>query len=117
MNMACIGEPVMKSRVTLSQTIAAGMIAALAAFATTAASAAEAVQKNTNADIKSDAKAAGKGVKGAAVDVGTQIGTGTKKAYRADKAKIKKDIKDGKPGDGSYARKNDAAPTSTLGHK
>ena len=62
-------------------------------------------------------KAAGKGIKDAAVDVGHQVGTGTKKAYHSTKAKIKKDVKDGKPGDGSIAKKNDAAPTAIKGHK
>ena len=49
--------------------------------------------------------------------VGRQVGTGTKKAYRSAKTKIKKDVKDGKPGDGSIAKKNEAAPTATEGHK
>ena len=71
----------------------------------------------TGEKLKSDVKSAGKGVKNAAVNVGHQVGTGTKKAYRSAKAKIKKDVKDGKPGDGSLAKKNDAAPTATEGQK
>ena len=94
-----------------------GTIAALAAFATTAVNAADGDQKTTQEKVKSDAKAAGKGVKDAAVDVGHQVGTGTKKTYHSIKNKIKKDIKDGRPGDGSIAKKNDAAPTATEGHK
>ena len=102
----------MKSRIVLMSTIAA-----LAAFATTAVIAAEADKKYTKEEFKSDVKSAGTGVKDAAVDVGHQVATGTKKAYQSDKKKIKKDVKDGKPGDGSIAKKNDAAPTATEGHK
>jgi Ni/Co efflux regulator RcnB len=110
MNMAC-KENFMKSRIVLISTIAA-----LAAFATTAAYTADADQKYTKEKFKSDVKNAGKGVKDAAVDVGHQVGTGTKKAYRADKAKVKKDVKDGKPGDGSIAKKNDSQPVAAPGH-
>ena len=94
-----------------------GTIAALAAFATTAVNAVDTDQKYSKEEFKTDAKAAGKGVKDAAVGVGTQVGTGTKKAYHSAKAKIKKDVKDGKPGDGSIAKENEAAPTATKGHK
>ena len=107
----------MKSRIALVSTIAAGTISVLVAFATTAVNAADADQKYTKEEFKSDVKAAGTGVKDAAVDVGHQVGTGTKKAYQSDKKKIKKDVKDGKPGDGSLTKKNDAAPTATEGHK
>ncbi len=51
------------------------------------------------------------------MDVGHQVGTGTKKAYHSTRTKIKKDVKDGKPGDGSITKKNDAAPTAIEGHK
>jgi len=104
----------MKSRVALIATLAA-----LAAFATSAAYAADAAdtdKKYTKEEFKSDVKDAGKGVKDAAKDVGHQVGSGTKKAYKADKAKIKKDVKDGKPGDGSLAKKNDSQPVATPGH-
>ena len=107
----------MKSRFALISTIAAGTISVLAAFTTTAVIAADGDQKYTKEEFKSDVKAAGKGVKDAAVDVGHQVGAGTKKAYHSAKDKIKKDVKDGKPGDGSIAKKNDAAPTATEGHK
>ena len=101
----------MESRVALI-----AVFAALAAFATTAINAADAEKKYTKEEFKSDVKSAGKGIKDAAVDVGHQVGSGTKKAYRADKAKIKKDVKDGKPGDGSLAKKNDSLPVATPGH-
>ena len=102
----------MNSRVALI-----AVFAALAAFATmTAVNAADTEKKYTKEEFKSDVKGAGKGIKDAAVDVGHQVGSGTKKAYRADKAKIKKDVKDGKPGDGSLAKKNDSLPVATPGH-
>ena len=107
----------MKSRLAFISIIAAGTISVLAAFATTAVNAADADKKYTKEEFKTDVKGAGTGVKDAAVDVGHQVGTGTKKAYRGTKAKIKKDIKDGKPGDGSLAKQNDAAPTATEGRK
>ncbi len=94
-----------------------GTVAALAAFAATAVIAADGDKNYTKEEFKSDVKSAGKGVKDAAVDVGHQVGTGTKKAYKSAKTKIKKDVKAGKPGDGSIAKKNDAAPTATEGHK
>ena len=101
----------MKSRFALI-----AVLAALAAFATTAVNAADAEKKYTKEEFKSDVKNAGKGMKDAAVDVGHQVGSGTKKAYKADKAKVKKDVKDGKPGDGSLAKKNDSLPVATPGH-
>ncbi len=107
----------MKSRVALVRTIAAGAIVAMAAFAMTAVHAADTDKKYTKEELKSDVKAAGKGVKDAAVDVGHQVGSGTKKAYKADKAKVKKDVKDGKPGDGSLAKKNESTPAVTEGRK
>ena len=91
-------------------------VAALIVFAATAAHAADADKKPTKEEFKADAKSAGKGIKNAAKDVGHQVGTGTKKAYRADKAKVKKDVKDGRPGDGSLAKKNDSLPVATPGH-
>jgi hypothetical protein len=106
----------MKSRLALIGIIAAGTISVLAAFATTAVNAADADKKYSKEEFKTDAKAAGKGVKDAAVDVGHQVGTGTKKAYHSAKDKIKKDVKDRKPGDGSLAKKNDSQPNATPGH-
>ena len=102
----------LRSKVTLMS-----FIVALAAFSTAITSAADKDQKYTKAKFKSDVKAAGKGIKDAAVDVGHQVGTGAKKAYHSAKTKIKKDVKDGKPGDGSIAKKNEAAPTAIKGHK
>jgi Ni/Co efflux regulator RcnB len=101
----------MKSNIALISTLAA-----LAVFASTAVNAADADKKYTKEELKSDVKSAGKGVKDAAVDVGHQVRDGTKKAYKADKAKVKKDVKDRKPGDGSLAKKNDSQPVATPGH-
>lgn len=102
----------MKFQIALISTVAA-----LAMFATTAAHSADGDKKYTKEELKSDVKGAGTGIKHSAVDVGHQVGAGTKKAYHSAKNKIKKDVKDGKPGDGSIAKKNDAAPTATEGHK
>lgn len=102
----------MKSRVALISTIVA-----LAVFATTAVNAADADNGYTKEKFKTDVKAVGTGVKDSAVEVGHQVGTGTKKAYRSTKAKIKKDVKDGKPGDGSLAKKNNSLPAVTEGRK
>ena len=102
----------MKYRVVLI-----GAIAALVSFASTAVTAADADKIDTKEKLKRDVKAAGKGVKDAAAEVGHQIATGTKKAYKNTKTKIKKDVNDGKPGDGSIAKKNEASPTATEGHK
>ena len=100
----------------MKTTVALIAFCATAAFATPAVHAADADQKYTKEEFKSDVKSAGKGMKDAAVGVGHQVGDGTKKAYRADKAKFKKDIKDRKPGDGSLAKKNDSQPVATPGH-
>ena len=107
----------MKSGIVLMSTIAAATISVLAALATTAVNAADADKKSTNEQFKRDIKAAGTGIKDAALEVGHQVATGTKKAYQSDKKKIKKDLKDGKPGDGSIAKQNEAAPTAVKGHK
>jgi hypothetical protein len=108
----------MQRRTYLKSTIVLiGTIAALAAFATTAVNAADDDKKYSKEEFKSDAKAVGKGVKDAAVDVGHQVGEGSKKAYHSAKDKIKKDVKNRKPGDGSVAKKNESAPTATEGHK
>ncbi|MEO8156334.1 MAG: hypothetical protein ABI648_00960 [Betaproteobacteria bacterium] len=107
----------MKSRAALVRSIAAGAIVAMSALAMTAVHAADTDKKYTKEEFKSDVKAAGKGLKDAAVDVGHQVGAGTKKAYKADKTKVKKDVKDGKPGDGSLAKKNEGTPAVTEGRK
>jgi len=107
----------MQSRAALIRTIAAGAIAAMAALAMTAVHAADTDKNYTKEKFKSDVKAAGKGVKDAAVDVGHQVATGTKKTYNSVKTKIKKDVKDGKPGDGSSAKKNESTPAATEGRK
>ncbi len=56
-------------------------------------------------------------MKDSAVEVDHQISTGTKKAYNSAKTKIQQDVMDGKPGDGSLAKQNEAAPIATAGHK
>lgn len=94
-----------------------GFIVALAAFSTAATSATDKDQKYTMEKFKSDVKTAGKGIKDAAVEVGHQVSSGTRKAYHSVRAKFKKDVTDGKPGDGGIAKQNDAAPTATAGHK
>jgi len=93
------------------------IFAAMATSATTTGHAEEGNKKYTKEAFKSDVKAVGKGAKDAAVDVGHQVAGGTKKAYHGTKDKVKKDVKDGKPGDGSLARKNDALPAVTSGRK
>lgn len=101
----------MKSRISLIGALAA------ASFALGAAHAADADQKYSKEEFKSDVKAAGKGIKNAAVDVGHQVAGGTKKAYNSAKSKIKKDVKDRKPGEGNLAKKNEATPAVTEGRK
>ncbi len=93
------------------------LLAALTAFALGAAHAADGDKHYTKEEFKSDAKSAGKGIKDAAVDVGKQVGTGTKKAYRSAKSKVKKDVNERKPGDGAMAKHNESQPTATAGHK
>jgi len=102
----------MKSRVTFLSTLAT-----LAAFAATAVSAADADKKYTKERFKTDVKAVGTGIKDAAVTVGHQVGTATKNAFNSTKTKIKKDVNDGKPGDGSLAKKNDRLPAVTEGRR
>jgi len=100
------------------RTIALIFVFAAAAASTMTTGYAEEANKQYSKDrFKSDVKAVGKGAKDATVDVGHQVATGTKKAYNSTKDKIKKDAKDGKPGDGSLARKNDALPAVTSGRK
>lgn len=90
---------------------------ALAAFASSGATAADGDKKYSKEEFKSDAKAVGKGIKEAAVDVGHQVRDGTKKAYHSAKDKIKKDKREGRPGDGTLAKKNESEPTAVDGHK
>jgi hypothetical protein len=98
--------------------MASMLVFAAAAASTVAPGYAEQGNKKvTKEEFKSDVKAVGKGAKDAAVEVGHQIATGTKKAYKSTKDKIKKDARDGKPGDGSIASKNDALPAVTSGRK
>jgi outer membrane lipoprotein-sorting protein len=85
------------------------------AFIFAAAQAAD-TDKYTKEEFKADVKSAAKEAKDAAVDVGHQVATGSKKAYNSAKTKIKQDTKSGKPGDGSLAKKNDKQPVATPGH-
>jgi hypothetical protein len=110
--MACTGEPIVKSRAFLIS-----IIVTLAAFAATAVSAADADRKYTREQFKTDVKAVGTGIKDAAVAVGHQVGTATRNAFNGTKTKVKKDAKDGNPGDGSLAKKNDRLPAVTEGRK
>jgi hypothetical protein len=89
------------------------IIALLAVLALGAAHAAE----STGTRLKSDAKAMAHDVKDAAVDVGKQIGEGSKKAYKSTKNKIKGDVDSGKPGKGANAAHNDAQKTAKTGRE
>lgn len=90
------------------------LIAAIAVFLSIGTAGAA---EGTGERIKSDAKAAAHGIKDAAVDVGKQIGDGSKKAYKSTKNKIKGDVKAGKPGDGSFAENNEKMKTSKEGRE
>jgi hypothetical protein len=73
--------------------------------------------ESTGAKVGADAKAMAHEAKDAAVDVGKQIGQGTKKAYKSTKSKIKGDVDAGKPGDGNLAAKNKKMNTSKDGRE
>ena len=73
--------------------------------------------ESTGAKVKADAKAMAHQAKDAAVDVGKQIGQGSKKAYKSTKNKIKNDVNAGKPGDGSLAAKNEKMDTAKEGRE
>lgn len=105
----------MKTRVTIIAAAAATGFAVAAHAAQPEPKQAGGDQKYTMEKFKTDAKAVGKGAKDAAVDVGHQIGSGAKKAYREDAAKIKKDAKTVKAnaaGNGSAAEKDDGKPAA-----
>ena len=112
MKPACTGEIILKSRIALIIAIAA-----VAMFATTPVNATDADKGYTKEKFKTDVKAVGTGIKDSAVEVGHQVATGTRKAYNSAKTKIRQDVKDGKPGDGSLAKKNDSLPAVTEGRK
>ena len=73
--------------------------------------------EGTGERIKSDAKAMAHDVKDAAVDVGKQIGKGSKKAYKSTKNKIKGDVNSGKPGTGANAARNEDLRTAKEGRE
>lgn len=81
-------------------------IMALSALVTGNASGKDSDRPKAPEKFKSDVKAAGKGIKDAAVNAGRQIGAGSTKAYRAVKNKIKQDLGTGVPADAGGARKN-----------
>jgi hypothetical protein len=89
------------------------LIAILALCAPVAPMAAE----STAERVKTDAKAVAHGVKEAAVDVGKQIGAGSKKAYKSAKTKIKSDVRTGRPGDGSHAARNERLQNAKEGRE
>ena len=73
--------------------------------------------EGTGDRIKSDARAMGRSAKDAAVDVGKQIGDGTKKAYRGAKKKMKSDVQSGTGGDGSAAARNERQMNAKQGRE
>lgn len=73
--------------------------------------------ESTGERLKSDAKSMAHEAKDAAVDVGRQIGHGSKKAYKSAKNKIKRDVNSGKPGDGSHAAKNEKQKNAKDGRE
>lgn len=89
----------------------------ITAIALCMAAAGTAAAGDTGDRVKSDAKAMGKDVKGAAVSVGKQVGQGSKKAYRSTKNKIKGDVNAGHPGDGSNAARNERTQVSKHGRE
>jgi len=72
---------------------------------------------STGDRVKSDAKGFASSVAKATKDVGKQIGTGTKKAVKSIKTKVKNDVKQGTHGDGSAKRQNDKMDTAKAGRK
>jgi hypothetical protein len=73
--------------------------------------------ESTGERVKSDAKAMAHDAKDAAVDVGRQIGQGSKKAYKSAKQKVKGDVNSGKPGTGANATRNEAQKTAKEGRE
>lgn len=73
--------------------------------------------ESTSERVKSDTKAMARGVKGAAVDVGKQVGAGSKKAYRSTKSKISNDVHAGRPGDGRHAARNERQKNARDGRE
>ncbi len=73
--------------------------------------------ESTGARVKSDARAMAHDARDAAVDVGKQIGHGSKKAYKSARNKIKGDVHAGKPGSGTNAARNEAQRTAKDGRE
>lgn len=72
---------------------------------------------STGDRVNSDAKGFAKGVAKATKDVGKQISTGTRKAVKSIKAKVKTDVKPGTPGDNNARRQNQKMDTAKAGRK
>jgi hypothetical protein len=72
---------------------------------------------STGDRVKSDAKGFAGSVAKATKNVGKQIGSGTKKAVKSIKTKVKTDVKQGTPGDGSAKRQNEKMDTAKTGRK
>jgi len=72
---------------------------------------------STGDRVKSDAKGFAGSVAKAAKDVGKQIGTGTKKAVKSIKTKVKTDVNQGSPGNGSAKRQNEKMDTAKSGRQ
>lgn len=72
---------------------------------------------STGDRVKSDAKGFAKGVAKATKDVGKQISTGTGKAVKSIKTKVKTDVKPGTPGNNSTRRQNQKMDTAKAGRK
>lgn len=72
---------------------------------------------STGDRLKSDAKGFGSSVAKATKDMGKQIGTGTEKTVKSIKTKVKTDVKQGTPGDGSAKRQNEKMDTAREGRK
>ncbi len=72
---------------------------------------------STGDRVKSDAKGFARGVAKATKDVGKQIGTGTRKTVKNIKTKVKTDVQQGTPGDGSARRRNEKIDTANPGRK
>jgi len=72
---------------------------------------------STGDRVKSDAKGFAGSVAKATKDVGKQIGTGTKKAVKSIKTKLKTDVNQGTRGEGSAKRRNKKMDTAKAARK
>jgi hypothetical protein len=72
---------------------------------------------STGDRVKSDAKGFAGSVAKATKDVGKQIGTGTKKAVKSIKTKVKTDVNQSSPGHGIAKRRNENMDTAKAARK